>query len=166
VPEVPPTTSATNGTNGHPENLKPLANLTPENPKPDNPKGPLNVVAITNARIHTHHVSEHRARDDRAQGEPHRRPRARCRGAAGAQVIDAAGADVYPGFIDPSTALGLDEPGPRGFADTAESVEYNPHLRTRTAYHPDSEAIPVARANGVTTVGVARVAASWPVKSP
>jgi imidazolonepropionase-like amidohydrolase len=74
---------------------------------------------------------------------------------AGAQVIDAAGADVYPGFIDPSTSLGLDEPGPRGFADTAESVDFNPHLRTRVAFHPDSEAIPVARSNGVTSVGVA-----------
>jgi imidazolonepropionase-like amidohydrolase len=74
---------------------------------------------------------------------------------AGAQVIDVAGADVYPGFIDPTTSLGLDEPGPRGFADTAESVEFNPHLRTRVAFHPDSDAIPVSRANGVTTVGVA-----------
>jgi imidazolonepropionase-like amidohydrolase len=74
---------------------------------------------------------------------------------AGVQVIDAAGADVYPGFIDPSTSLGLDEPGPRGFADTAESVDFNPHLRTRVAFHPDSDAIPVARSNGVTSVGVA-----------
>ena len=73
----------------------------------------------------------------------------------GAQVVDAAGADVYPGFIDASTTLGLDEPGPRGFADTAESVEFSPHLRTRTAYHPDSDAIAVARSNGITTVGVA-----------
>jgi imidazolonepropionase-like amidohydrolase len=150
TPEVPPTTSATNGhhgasgTNGHAGNLKQQAN----------PKLPDNLTAIVNARIHpiTSASIERgtivlRAGRIEALGATVAVP-------SGAQVIDAAGADVYPGFIDPSTALGLDEPGPRGFADTAESVEYNPHLRTRTAYHPDSEAIPVARANGVTTVGV------------
>jgi imidazolonepropionase-like amidohydrolase len=33
-------------------------------------------------------------------------------------------------------------------------LDYNPQLRTVVAYHNDSEAIPVARANGVTTVAV------------
>ena len=155
APEVPPTTLATNGSNGH------TANLT----NPTNPTNPTNLttltnptnpdIAIINARLHpiTSASIERgtivlKAGRIAALGADVAVP-------AGAQVIDASGADVYPGFIDPSTTLGLDEPGPRGFADTAESVEFNPHLRTRTAYHPDSDAIPVARSNGVTTVGVA-----------
>ncbi len=151
APEVPPTTAGTNGTNGHGTNPTPMANQQ----RLENLKRPANLTAIINARIHpiTSASIERgtivlKAGRIEALGADVAVP-------AGAQVIDAAGADVYPGFIDASTTLGLDEPGPRGFADTAESVEYNPHLRTRTAYHPDSEAIPVARANGVTTVGVA-----------
>ncbi len=73
---------------------------------------------------------------------------------AGAKVIDAKGADVYPGFINARTALGLDEPGASGFEDTNEILDFNPQLRTRVAYHNDSEGIPVARTNGVTTVAV------------
>ncbi|HOC17949.1 MAG TPA: amidohydrolase family protein, partial [Vicinamibacterales bacterium] len=73
---------------------------------------------------------------------------------AGATVIDAAGAGVYPGWIDARTTVGLSEPGPRGFEDTSEMLDYNPQLRTVVAYHNDSEAIPVARANGVATVAV------------
>ena len=73
---------------------------------------------------------------------------------AGATVIDAAGGEVYPGWINARTTLGLAEPGARGYEDTAEMLDYNPQLRTVVAYHNDSEAIPVARANGVTTVAV------------
>ena len=153
--EAPPTTTATSGTHGtNGTNGGELKHLeTAKSVKSAENLAPL--VAITNARIHPiTAVSIERGTIVLKAG------RIEALGAtvavpSGALVIDAAGADVYPGFIDPSTALGLDEPGPRGFADTAESVEYNPHLRTRTAYHPDSEAIPVARANGVTTVGVA-----------
>lgn len=72
----------------------------------------------------------------------------------GARVIDAGGAEVYPGWIDARTSVGLAEPGPRGYEDTSEMLDYNPQLRTVVAYHNDSEAIPVARANGVTTVAV------------
>jgi imidazolonepropionase-like amidohydrolase len=74
---------------------------------------------------------------------------------AGADVIDASGSEVYPGWIEPSTSLGLDEPGPRGFQDTSEQTPLNPELRTRVAFHVESDGIPVARSNGVTTVGVA-----------
>ena len=73
---------------------------------------------------------------------------------AGAKVIDAAGGHVYPGFIDAATTVGLDEPGPRGFDDVGEMLELNAQLRTRVAYHAESEAIPVARVNGITTVAV------------
>ena len=71
---------------------------------------------------------------------------------AGAKVVDAAGADVYPGFINARTQMGLNEPGPRGFEDVNEMLDVNPQLRTRVAYHAESDAIPVARANGITTV--------------
>jgi imidazolonepropionase-like amidohydrolase len=74
---------------------------------------------------------------------------------AGAEVIDATGSEVYPGWIEPATSLGLDEPGPRGFQDTSEQTPLNPELRTRDAFHVESDGIPVARSNGVTTVGVA-----------
>ncbi|MGB2715498.1 MAG: amidohydrolase family protein [Vicinamibacterales bacterium] len=73
---------------------------------------------------------------------------------AGAKVIDAAGAQVYPGFIDAATTMGIDEPGPRGFDDNGEMLDRNPQLRTRVAYHAESDAIPVARVNGITSVAV------------
>jgi imidazolonepropionase-like amidohydrolase len=73
---------------------------------------------------------------------------------AGAKIIDAAGAHVYPGFIDAATTVGLDEPGPRGFDDVGEMLDRNPHIRTRVAYHAESDAIPVARVNGITSVAV------------
>jgi imidazolonepropionase-like amidohydrolase len=74
---------------------------------------------------------------------------------AGAKIIDAAGAHVYPGLINARTSVGLNEPGPRGFEDVSEMLELNPQMRTRVAYHAESDAIPVARANGITTVAVA-----------
>jgi len=70
----------------------------------------------------------------------------------GAQVIDAAGAEVYPGFIDASTPTGLVDPGAGGFGDADELLDFNPALRAHVAFHNDSEAIPVMRANGITTV--------------
>jgi imidazolonepropionase-like amidohydrolase len=73
---------------------------------------------------------------------------------AGAQVIDAAGAEVYPGFINARSTLGLADPGAGGFDDTDEILDFNPQLRPQVAFHNDSEAIPVARANGVTTAAV------------
>ena len=72
----------------------------------------------------------------------------------GAQVVDAAGAHVYPGFINARTQIGLNEPGPRGFEDVAEMLDINPQLRTRVAYHSESDSIAVARTNGITTVAV------------
>jgi imidazolonepropionase-like amidohydrolase len=73
---------------------------------------------------------------------------------AGARTVDAGGADVYPGFINARTTMGLNEPGPRGFEDINEMHDYNPQLRTRMAYHSESDTIGVTRANGVTTVAV------------
>ncbi len=81
---------------------------------------------------HQRHDSPGHATDDRA-GHDHP-PRREDRGAwrrhsrsAGAQVVDAAGADVYPGFINARTQMGLNEPGPRGFEDVNEMLDLNPH---------------------------------------
>ena len=73
---------------------------------------------------------------------------------AGAKVVDAAGANVYPGMIDAGTDLGLNEPGVRNYDDVSEILPFNQMLRTRVAYQSDSDAIPVARVEGITTVGV------------
>jgi len=72
----------------------------------------------------------------------------------GAKIVDVAGEEVYPGWINAKTTIGLTEPGPSGYQDTTEMLDYNPQLRSLVAYHNDSDAIPVARANGVTTVAV------------
>jgi imidazolonepropionase-like amidohydrolase len=71
---------------------------------------------------------------------------------SGAQVIDAAGAQVYPGFINAQTTMGLEDPGAGNFSDANEILDFNPQLRAQVAFHNDSEAIPIARANGLTTV--------------
>ena len=73
---------------------------------------------------------------------------------AGARTINAGGADLYPGFINARTTVGLNEPGPRGFEDVNEMLDFNPQLRTRVAYHAESDTIPVTRSNGITTVAV------------
>ena len=70
---------------------------------------------------------------------------------AAAEVIDATGLQVYPGFFDALTQLGLTEVGAVDVTnDVAELGEYNPHLLASWAVHPASEHIPVARANGIT----------------
>jgi len=73
---------------------------------------------------------------------------------AGAQIIDAKGGEVYPGFIDARTSIGLNEPGPRNFDDTNEMLEINAAVKAQVAYQADSDAIPVARVNGITSVAV------------
>src|SRR5688572_29754710 len=73
---------------------------------------------------------------------------------AGAQVIDARGGEVYPGFIDARTSIGLNEPGPRGFEDSGEMLEINASVKAQVAYQSDSDAIPVARVNGITSAAV------------
>lgn len=71
---------------------------------------------------------------------------------AGAEVIDVKGKRIYPGLIAAQTVLGLVEiTGARQTVDTAETGAINPNARTQVALNPDSELIPVARANGVLT---------------
>jgi imidazolonepropionase-like amidohydrolase len=71
----------------------------------------------------------------------------------GATVIDAVGLHVFPGMIDAGTVLGLTElDSARETNDFAEGGDFQPDLRASIAINPDSELIPVTRANGVTTV--------------
>lgn len=69
----------------------------------------------------------------------------------GAQVIDATGKQVYPGFICPVTTLGLVEieEGARGTVDESETGDLNPHVRSLVAYNTDSKVIPTVRSNGI-----------------
>ena len=72
---------------------------------------------------------------------------------AGADVIDLSGKHLYPGMIDPVTQMGMVEIGSITSArDDREVGRFNPHIRAITSVHPHSEAIPVARANGITAV--------------
>lgn len=60
---------------------------------------------------------------------------------------------VYPGLIDSSTQLGLVEiEAVKPTRDRSEAGQVNPNLRAEVAVNPDSELIPVARANGILAV--------------
>ena len=65
---------------------------------------------------------------------------------------DAAGLHVYPGLILPSTYLGLTEIGDiRQTNDYSEVGRVKPEVRAAPAINPDSDLIPVTRANGILT---------------
>jgi len=72
---------------------------------------------------------------------------------SGAEVIDCTGQFIYPGMIDSGTRLGLVE-----VSSVAETVDYadignfTPNMQALTTVNPNSEAIPVTRVSGVTTV--------------
>jgi imidazolonepropionase-like amidohydrolase len=70
---------------------------------------------------------------------------------AGADVVDATGKQIYPGFICPITTLGLVEieEGARGTVDDEETGELNPNIRSIVAYNTDSKVIPTVRSNGI-----------------
>ncbi len=71
----------------------------------------------------------------------------------GAQIIDGKGKHVYPGMIAANTAVGLTEIGSvSGSVDVTEIGTLNPNVRAEMAVNPDSELIPVTRANGITHV--------------
>lgn len=76
--------------------------------------------------------------------------------AAGAKVVDASGKQVYPGLILPSTDLGLKEiaNGVRGSNDYSELGDYNPNVRSITAYNTDSRVINVLRGNGILLASI------------
>ena len=72
------------------------------------------------------------------------------------EVIDVKGKHVYPGMTDPFCAIGLTEIGAvRVTVDIAETGNVNPNIRAEAGVNPESEIIPVTRANGVTTAVIA-----------
>jgi imidazolonepropionase-like amidohydrolase len=74
---------------------------------------------------------------------------------AEAQTVELSGLDIWPGMVDGGSALGLSEVGSLAETqDYADAAQFQPELHSSTALHPDSEHIPVTRANGVLTTFV------------
>ena len=69
-----------------------------------------------------------------------------------AKSIDLTGQHLYPGLIALNTVLGLTEiSGVRATQDSTEVGEaFTPDVESWIAVNPDSELIPVTRANGIT----------------
>jgi imidazolonepropionase-like amidohydrolase len=71
----------------------------------------------------------------------------------GVRVIEGRGLRVYPGIINSATNIGLSEISSiRETNDTGELGDFNPQVRAIVAINPETEHIPVVRANGITTV--------------
>ncbi|MHC4217291.1 MAG: amidohydrolase family protein [Planctomycetota bacterium] len=69
-----------------------------------------------------------------------------------AEVINARGLHVYPGLISCDTTLGLIETGSVSVThDYSEHGDVTPEVRAAVAVNPDSDLIPVTRANGILT---------------
>ena len=70
---------------------------------------------------------------------------------SGADIVDATGKQVYPGFICPITTLGLVEieEGARGTVDDDETGDINANVRSIIAFNTDSKVIPTVRSNGI-----------------
>lgn len=73
----------------------------------------------------------------------------------GEKVIDATGMQVYPGFVDAHSHLGLDPYGiGLGDKDYNETTEpLTPQLRGIDSFNPQDSAVEMALHGGVTTVG-------------
>jgi len=70
----------------------------------------------------------------------------------GARIVEAKGLHLYPGLINSATTIGLSEIGSiRETNDISELGDFNPQLRAVVAINTESEHIPVARANGLTS---------------
>ena len=71
---------------------------------------------------------------------------------AGATVVPCAGKHIYPGLISANTVLGLVEVSSvLGTRDDEETGNVNPNIRAEVQINPDSDLLPVARINGVTS---------------
>ncbi|RLS42257.1 MAG: imidazolonepropionase [Planctomycetota bacterium] len=69
---------------------------------------------------------------------------------AKAEIIDLKGQHVYPSMIEAHSQIGLTEiAAVRATIDFAETGSINPNVSAHVAVNPDSELIPVTRANGV-----------------
>jgi imidazolonepropionase-like amidohydrolase len=74
-------------------------------------------------------------------------------GDAPSQTIELNGSHLFPGLVAPTTVLGLTEiDAVRATRDTTDAGDYTPDVYSWVAVNPDSELIPVARANGYTHV--------------
>ncbi len=72
-----------------------------------------------------------------------------------AETVNAEGLHVFPGLISTTTTLGLVETGSVGVTrDHSEFGDVTPEVRAAVAVNPDSDLIPVARANGILTAVV------------
>ncbi len=70
-----------------------------------------------------------------------------------AEIIDAEGKHVYPGFIHGRSTIGLMEIARiQESTDLQETGPINPNIRAQVAFHPASDHLPVAAVHGVTTV--------------
>lgn len=68
----------------------------------------------------------------------------------GAVSVSIEGKHVYPGMFEAHTQMGLVEfPSTPSTVDTSEVGSFNPNVKANVAVNPDSEVIPVTRANGV-----------------
>lgn len=73
--------------------------------------------------------------------------------ASSAKVIDLKSQHLYPGMIALDSALGLTEiEAVRATRDMSEVGDYHPEVQSWIAVNPDSELIPVTRANGISHV--------------
>lgn len=71
--------------------------------------------------------------------------------AGGAKKTDLKGLHLFPGLIAATSSLGLTEiSAVRATQDTTEVGAYAPDVKSWLAVNPDSELLPVARANGIT----------------
>lgn len=67
------------------------------------------------------------------------------------RTVDLAGLHLFPGLISAATELGLVEiSAVRATVDGREAGDFTPEVESWLAVNPDSELIPVARANGLT----------------
>ena len=74
---------------------------------------------------------------------------------ADAVRIDVTNHHIYPGLIDADSAVGLVEiDAVRATNDVSEVGLLNPNARAAVAFNPDSELLPVTRANGVLVTNV------------
>jgi imidazolonepropionase-like amidohydrolase len=70
--------------------------------------------------------------------------------AAAASLLDLKGQHLYPGLIALNTVLGLTEiSAVRATQDNTEVGDFTPDVESWVAVNPDSELIPVTRANGI-----------------
>lgn len=71
----------------------------------------------------------------------------------GSEVIDGRGLRVYPGLFNSDTQIGLTEIGAVGVTNDYQDLgDYMPQLLAFSAFHIESEHIPVARVDGITHV--------------